>query len=125
MTTQGVGQHLRKCDRTSSPQVETTTAATPLNQENKHHDGKTNIHSVSDVDAEIAETTNAVQDLETKVINGDTMLAVSKAREKLRFLGLRRTQAAEQEENCHKAIDGYQVQVAEWSIVSLSEMPNA
>jgi hypothetical protein len=94
---------------------------------------ETSIPTVADIDAEITDATAAVEDLETKVINGDTAVtstAISKAREKLSFLGLRRKAAekaeeAQREENHRKSIEGYRTQVAEWSNASESEMQDA
>lgn len=54
---------------------------------------ETNELVFAEVDAEIADATNAVQDLEERVLEGDTKVtsdAIRKAREKLDFLGLRR-----------------------------------
>ncbi|KPH15898.1 hypothetical protein AN948_32785 [Rhodococcus sp. ADH] len=94
---------------------------------------ETSIPTVADIDAEITDATAAVEDLETKVINGDTAVtstAISKAREKLSFLGLRRkaaekVEAAQREENHRKSVEGYRTQVAAWSNAAESEMQEA
>ena len=94
---------------------------------------ETSIPTVADIDAEITDATAAVEDLETKVINGDTAVtstAISKAREKLSFLGLRRkaaekAEAAQQEENHRKSVEGYRASVAEWSGSTEGEMQEA
>lgn len=94
---------------------------------------ETSIPTVADIDAEITDATAAVEDLETKVINGDTAVtstAISKAREKLSFLGLRRkaaekAEAAQQEENHRKSVEGYRASVTEWSGSTEGEMQEA
>ncbi|WP_064443794.1 hypothetical protein [Rhodococcus sp. YH3-3] len=91
---------------------------------------ETIIPTVADIDAEIVDATAAVEDLETKVINGDTAVtstAISKAREKLNFLGLRRKAAEKAEADAaeaerRNAIEAHNKAVAEWNEPGLAEM---
>lgn len=91
---------------------------------------ETSTPTVADIDAEITNATAAVEDLETKVINGDTAVtatAISKAREKLSFLGLRRKAAEKAEADAaeaerHKAIEAHNKAVADWTGPGLAAM---